>query len=186
LRVALTIIFYGAPPSRTAEDGPWSPLTVSSELCQPCAVSPWLQAPQTTPRRLVPLRVPGYRPPRHTRLDNAGRPLQALTLGKRRRPSLPCRRHRRRAWHYTPFPCEHVVSGVQARSTGVQGERGVAWARARPGVKNKMAPPEASRVRITHGWPRTRGYRHPSRGVILFSNIPVAGSAPQMTAGDRR
>src|SRR5262245_27097644 len=27
---------------------------------------------------------------------------------------------------------------------------------------------------------------HPSGGVILFSNIPIAGSAPQMTAGDRR
>src|SRR4030095_11521925 len=38
------------------------PLTVSSELCRPCAVSPCLQAPQTTHRRLVPLLVPSVLP----------------------------------------------------------------------------------------------------------------------------
>ena len=107
------------------------PLAATDRLVRalrPCAVSLCLQAPQPTPRRLVPLLVPGCRPPRQARLDNAGRYQQDLPLGERRRLSLPCRRHWRRAWHHTSLcpvsmvrpMCRHarpVSRGVQ-RSIG--------------------------------------------------------------------
>src|SRR5215471_2840330 len=51
-----------ATVSPTAADGPWPLLTLSYELCRPCAVSPWLQALQTTRRRLVHLLVPEVPP----------------------------------------------------------------------------------------------------------------------------
>ena len=99
------------PPSRTAADGPWPPLTVSSELCWAYAVSHCLHAPQTTRRRLVPLLIPRCCHSRHAPLDNAGRHPQALTLGERQRPSLPCRSSQRRAGSHT-----HLFHGSMLRT----------------------------------------------------------------------